>query len=198
MRWSETLTLIRSDLDRLHAAINAGEESPGLARYLVLLLTPESSSLALYRLAHYFRLRGWQRCAFFLYRLNLTLTGLDAHPDTRIGPGCLIVHPVGTVLFGTFGARLSIYARVIVAADILRGRLSDAPVIGDDVVIGSMASVLGQVSIADRVRISTCSLVDFSVSEPDTMVKCIPGDRVVLTHKPTHAPPTTTIEGVST
>ena len=189
MRWSETLVLIRSDLDRLRSAINEGNAAPGRIRTLILLLTPESFSLALYRLSHYFRQRGWHRAAAFLYRLNLTLTGLDIHPDTRIGPGCLVVHPVGTVLFGTFGARLSIYARVIVAADLLRGQLDDAPVIGDDLVIGSMASVIGPVSIADRVRISTCSLVNFSVSEADTMVKCIPGDKVILTRKPNHSLP---------
>ena len=95
MRWSETLVLIRSDLDRLRSAINEGNAAPGRIRTLILLLTPESFSLALYRLSHYFRQRGWHRAAAFLYRLNLTLTGLDIHPDTRIGPGCLVVHPVG-------------------------------------------------------------------------------------------------------
>lgn len=180
--WTDTVALIRSDIDRLLAIVRATGLS-GRARYWTLLAAPEGAGLALYRLAHYFYLKGWRRLASLLYRLNITLMGVDIHPAVRIGPGCLLVHPVGTVLFGTFGAQVSVYPRVIVAPQLHDCSIEDAPVIGDGVTLGAMCSVLGRVSVADRVTIAPGSLVDFSVADAGILLKCLPGAKVVASRR---------------
>jgi O-antigen/teichoic acid export membrane protein/serine acetyltransferase len=161
MNWSECACLIRSDLHRLQQAIYTGKE-PAIMRFWSLLLMPEAACLALYRVGHFALRRGWFNFAVFLYRTSITMTGADINPESQIGPSCLIVHPVGIVLFGRLGARLSVFPRAIVAADIMRATLEDAPVIGDDVVLGEMSSVIGDVTIANAVCVTLCSAVDSS------------------------------------
>ncbi|CAM8630705.1 CysE Serine acetyltransferase [Comamonadaceae bacterium] len=182
MTWRDTKSLIRSDLMRLQQAIHVGQVPAG-ARFWTLLFMPEAACLAFYRVGHFALGRGWHRFAALLYRLSITLTGADIHPQSVIGPSCLVVHPVGIVLHGRLGARLSVFARVIVASDTMCAQLKDAPVIGDDVVLGAMSSVIGPVSVANGVRISLCSLVDFSVSSPGVLVRSVPGETLVVQPK---------------
>lgn len=182
MNWSDTMRLIRSDLLRLQQAIHNGKVPDG-ARFWSLLFMPEAACLALYRVGHFALGRGWIRVASTLYRVSITMTGADIHPESHIGPSCLIIHPVGIVLYGRMGARLSVFARVIVATDTMHATLADAPIIGDDVVLGAMSSVIGPVSIANGVRVSLCSLVNFSVSTPGAMVRSVPTGTLVVPSK---------------
>jgi serine O-acetyltransferase len=173
MTWRETLTLIQSDIRRLQEVLVENGAVERLRRRS-LLLTPEIAALALYRVGHFFQRRNWRRLAAATYRLNITLTGADIHPASRIGPGCLLAHPVGVVIFGLLGTYVSIYARVIVAPELSAFRLNDAPRVGDHVVLGAMSSAIGNVEIASGVHIAPCSLINFSINTPDCMVKALP------------------------
>ena len=176
MRWADCWALLRSDTQRFCDAVSATGVTPPKRRWK-LLFTPEVAALALYRVSHWALHNGHTGLASFCYRLNITLTGADIHPSTEIGPGCLIVHPVGTVLFGRLGEQITIYARVVVDGTELPPRLEHAPRIGDRVVLGAMVSVLGPISIAADVKIGPGSLIDFSIDETHRLVSRLPGEK---------------------
>lgn len=180
MRWRDCLSLVRSDIDRLVQALcDAGVPPP--RRRWKFLFTAEIAALALYRASHCAYRRGGHALAGFLYRMNITLTGVDIHPSTEIGPRCLLAHPVGTILFGRFGEELTVYARVVVNCDTVPPLLAQAPQLGDRVLLGSMASVLGRVEIASDVKIAPGSLIDFSIPERNRLVRRFPGEKTVST-----------------
>jgi serine acetyltransferase len=162
MSWSECLRLIRSDLHRLQQAIQTGKE-PANMRFWSLLLMPEAACLALYRAGHFAQRRGWFNLSAILYRTSITITGADIHPESQIGPSCLILQPAGIVLYGRLGARLSVFPLAIVAADTMHATLEDAPVVGDDVVLGEMSSVIGSVFVANAACVTLRTVVDSSV-----------------------------------
>ena len=177
-KWRDALTLIRSDIERFLEAVNQ-EGAMQHPHYWRLLLMPELAALTMYRISHYWHMRGANRLATFCYRLNITLTGADIHPATLIGARCLLVHPVGVILFGTLAESVTVYARVIVCADIPHFSHQQAPVIGSRVVLGAMCSVLGPIVIADGVHISPASLIESSIDEPDSMVSRMPGAKPI-------------------
>ena len=176
MPWRECWALLSSDATRFRDAVTASGVTPSKRRWK-LYFTPEVAALALYRLSHWAFSNGHTGWAAWAYRLNITLTGADIHPSTEIGPSCLIVHTVGTVLFGRFGEGVTVYARVIVDCDELPATLERSPRIGNRVVLGAMASVLGAITLADEVKIGPGSLIDFSVSETQRLISRLPGER---------------------
>jgi serine O-acetyltransferase len=176
--WRTTRLLIESDLQRFRDTMQAAEVVQNL-RYWGLLLTPELACLALYRVSHHFFSRKRYGMATFLYRLNITLTGADIHPATIIGPRCLLVHPTGTVLFGTLGQCVTIYARVIVTSQMPVFRIAEAPWVGDEVVLGAGVTLLGDIEIAPHCHIAPASLIDMSILDSHSMVSRMPGERLV-------------------
>jgi serine O-acetyltransferase len=196
MSWQHCRSLIRSDATRFCDAVAATGVAPARRRWK-LLFTPEVAALVLYRVSHWHWRRGRFGMAGLLYRFNITLTGADIHPSTEIGPSCLIVHTVGTVLFGKFGNGVTIYARVIVDCADLPAIIEHAPCIGHGVVLGAMSSVLGPVQLADEVKIGPGSLIDFSVTEPRRLVSRLPGERTftAATHTVANNLSDTTDEG---
>jgi serine acetyltransferase len=179
MRWRDCRRLIAADTERLRAsgAIGLGR-SQRRARWR-LFFAPEASAMALYRISHWALHNGHIGIAGFCYRLNITLTGADIHPASEIGPGCLIVRPVGTIIYGRLGRDVTIYARVVIDCDELPSTLDRAPVIGDRAEIGAMVSVLGTIHLADGVKIASGSLIDFSIDEPGQIVRRLPGGRIL-------------------
>lgn len=176
MKWQECKALIRSDMDRMRATVTE-LGAVHVMRRLSFWLMPEISALALHRVSHYLLQRGWRSLATVLYRVNITLTGADIPPDSEIGPRCLLVHPVGTVIHGRLGADVTVYARVLIEPMQFCAPLDATPLLGDGVVLGSMCSVLGPVTIAPRVHIAPGSLIDASIDEPDCLVSRMPGER---------------------
>ncbi len=85
--------------------------------------------------------------------LSEILTNVTIDAEMQVGEGFHLIHPDGPVSIhgGTvFGKRCGIMHNVTIGTNMTGG----APVIGDDVFIGVGACVLGEITIADRVRIS--------------------------------------------
>jgi serine acetyltransferase len=168
-RLRETLRALHRDCERLN---QAAQPPPPMtwSRQLSLLLRPEVAAVGLFRMSHYFLGLGWGWAAHAFYRANLLLTGADIRPESVIGPGCLIVHTVGTVIHGRLGRDTTIFAHVVIAARMPTGDLEAAPRLGDRVSIGSAVSVLGAVRIADDVSIAPYSVIDTSVEQSNCVV----------------------------
>ena len=126
----------------------------------VVLLYPGFHILVYHRLAHW--LYGHRR--FFLARWvsqrGRRKTGIEIHPGAQIGPGLFIDHGMGIVMGETtvIGSNCTIYHQVT-----LGGTGKDVgkrhPTIGDNVLIGAGAKVLGPVTIGHNTRIAAGSVV---------------------------------------
>jgi serine O-acetyltransferase len=107
------------------------------------------------------------------------MTGIDIHPGATIGQGFFIDHGTGVVIGGTaiVGDGVTIYQGVTLGGTSLQ-RKKRHPTICDNVVVGSGAAVLGDITIGENVKIGANSVVVKDVP-PNSTVVGIPG-RVVL------------------
>jgi len=107
---------------------------------------------------------------------NLVLFGFDVDLGARIGPGFVARHPNGIVVGSgvVVGARCRIMQQVTLGETLTRdGRAGGYPTLGDDVLIGAGAKVLGPISIGDGAVIGAGSVVTKDVP-PGYVVAGVP------------------------
>lgn len=137
----------------------------------VLLLYPTIHALFAYRMAHFF----YRKKLFFLARLISQtarfITGIEIHPGAKIGRRLFIDHGMGVVIgeTTTIGDDCIIYHGVTLGATDC-----DAPKrhpdIGDRVLIGAGAKILGPISIGSGAKVGANSVVLKSVPAGATAV----------------------------
>src|SRR5690349_9251041 len=138
-----------------------------------ILLYPGVIAVGMHRAAHWL----YEARLFFLARLinhfSRFLTAIDIHPGATIGRNLFIDH--GFVVIGEtaeIGDNVTIYQCVTLGgtnpADGAPGKRH--PTIGDGVIIGSGAAVLGPITVGPRARIGANAVVTKDVPEGATMV----------------------------
>ncbi|MGQ9555804.1 MAG: serine O-acetyltransferase [Anaerolineae bacterium] len=172
------LRTIREDIQTVF------ERDPAAVSTLeVLLLYPGLHALWCHRLAHYL----WQKRVPFLPRLISNLarffTGIEIHPGARIGRRFFIDHGMGVVIGETseVGEGVTLYQGVTLGGT-GKERGKRHPTIGNNVMIGVGARILGAITIGDNVKIGAGSVVLKDVP-PNTTVVGVPG-RVVAYRDP--------------
>ncbi len=144
----------------------------------VLFCYPGLQALISHRIAH--KLRYWHIPFIprFISYLTRIITGIEIHPGAAIGNRFFIDHGEGVVIGETaiIGDDVLIYQQVTLGGT---GKESGKrhPTIGNNVIIGAGAKVLGNITIGDHVRIGAGSVVVNDVPEYSTVVG-VPG-RVV-------------------
>ncbi|MBP1751624.1 MAG: cysE [Geobacteraceae bacterium] len=150
----------------------------------VLFCYPGLHAVWLYRIAHCF----WVRKCFFLGRfishLGRFLTGIEIHPGATIGRKFFIDHGMGVVIGETaeIGDNVTLYHGVTLGGVSLE-KVKRHPTIGDNVVIGSGAKVLGPFLVGKGSRIGSNSVVVKEVP-PNSTVVGVPGRIVMISDKP--------------
>jgi serine O-acetyltransferase len=141
------------------------KEDPAARNTLeVIFCYPGLHALWFHRAAHFL----WQHHLKFFARLlstfNRFLTNIDIHPGARIGRRFFIDHGAGVVIGETseIGDDVLLYAGVVLGGTSL-DKKKRHPTIGNRVVIGSGAIVLGAITIEDDVKIGSGSVVVKSV-----------------------------------
>ena len=111
------------------------------------------------------------------------LTGVDIHPGAVIGDGLFIDHATGVVIGETavVGADVTLYQGVTLGGTSLE-HVKRHPTIGDRVVIGAGAKVLGPITIGDDSRIGANAVVVKDVP-PNAVVVGVPG-QVIARSRP--------------
>ena len=141
-------------------------------------LYPSIHAVFWYRIAHKLwnckciTLARWiSQCARFW-------TGIEIHPAAKIGKGFFIDHGMGVVIGETaeIGDNCLLYHNVTLGGVNL-SKTKRHPTLGNNVVVGAGAKVLGAITIGDNVRIGANSVVLKDVA-PDSVVVGVPG-RVV-------------------
>jgi serine O-acetyltransferase len=166
-RWRE---LAREDIQAVYAKDPA-------ARSLVEVLTcyPGLHATWLHRIAHALWSRKHLTLARLVSHMNRFLSGIEIHPGARIGRRLFIDHGAGVVIGETaeIGDDVLIYQGTVLGGTSSE-RTKRHPTIGDGVVLGSHAVVLGNITVGDDAKIGSGSVVVESVPSGATVVG-VPG-----------------------
>lgn len=117
-------------------------------------------ALQAYRVAHWLWRQGRESLAFFLQNRISSSFGVDIHPAARIGKGIMFDHATGIVIGETavVGDNVSIMQSVT-----LGGTGKEAgdrhPKVGNGVLIGAGAKILGNITVGDCAKIGAGSVV---------------------------------------
>lgn len=145
----------------------------------VVFCYPGFHALLYHRLAHWLYRRGLVLLPRLISQFARFLTGIEIHPGAKIGNGFFIDHGTGVVIGETaeVGNNVTIYQGVTLGGT-GKEKGKRHPTIGDNVVIGAGAKILGSFKIGDNVKIGAGSVVTKPIPS-DTTVVGVPG-RVVI------------------
>jgi serine O-acetyltransferase len=139
---------------------------------------PGFHAILLHRVAHKLHTGGFTLLARMVSQFNRSLTGIEIHPGATIGRRCFIDHGMGIVIGETaeIGDDVLLYQGVTLGGT-GKEKGKRHPTIGDNVVIGTGAKILGNITIGKHTKIGAGSVVIRSVPDNSTVVG-VPG-RVV-------------------
>ena len=155
------------------------ERDPAAKSTLSVVLTyPGVKAVFLHQIANFFHLAGFHLIARIISQTNRFFTGIEIHPGAKIGANLFIDHGMGVVIGETseIGNNVTIYHAVTLGGispsiDSERQRHEKRhPTIGNDVVIGSGAQIIGPIKIGNGSRIAANAVVVNDVPEGATMV----------------------------
>jgi serine O-acetyltransferase len=141
----------------------------------VVLCYPGVHALAMHRVGHRLWQAGWLTLARFVSHLSRFLTGIEIHPAARLGRGLFIDHGMGVVIGETaeVGENVTLLQGVTLGGTSLK-REKRHPTLGNNVVVGTGAAVIGAITIGDGTRIGAGSVVVRDVP-PNSVVVGVPG-----------------------
>ena len=162
-----------SVIDTVKTDVYAAKDRDPAARstFEVLLLYPGVHAIAAHRLAHKLHTSGHTFSARAISQAARFATGIEIHPGATIGKGLMIDHGMGVVIGETaeIGDNCTIYQGVT-----LGGTGKDLgkrhPTLGNNVMIGAGAKVLGPMYIGDNSKVAANAVVLTEIPENSTAV----------------------------
>lgn len=141
----------------------------------ILFCYPGFHAVLFHRLAHKLYKAGFTTTARIISQISRSLTGIEIHPGAQIGRRFFIDHGMGVVIGETaiVGDDCLLYQGVTLGGT-GKEKGKRHPTLGNNVVIGSGAKVLGNITIGNHVRIGAGSVVLKSVPDHSTVVG-VPG-----------------------
>jgi serine O-acetyltransferase len=149
----------------------------------VFLLYPCIHALIAYRIAHFFYKHKWFFIARVISQLARFFTGIEIHPGAKIGKGLFIDHGMGVVIGETteIGDDVMLYHGVTLGGT-GKDKGKRHPTVGNGVLIGAGAKVLGPITIGDNAKIGSNAVVLKDVPPNATSVG-ISARNIVRTNK---------------
>jgi serine O-acetyltransferase len=155
------MSKLRADIERFCAL--RGTQVPLSALQLSMAcFNPRVLPVVLLRLAEWSDKHGLGLFAKLFAMLNVLMFGIEVSPKVEIGGGLFLPHTVGTVIGAErIGSNCTIMQGVTLgsAEPDLGFTATTRPVIGDDVLIGAGAKVIGRVIVGDHVKIGANAVV---------------------------------------
>ena len=155
-------------------AKNIKYKDPAAKRLIeVILLYPGFHILVFYRLSHFLYKHRMFFGARIISQLGRFLTGIEIHPGAKIGRRLFIDHGMGIVIgeTATIGDDCTIYHDVTLGGT-GKDKYKRHPDIGNNVMVGSGARVLGPIKIGDNVKIGANAIVLKNIESNSTVVEC--------------------------
>ena len=154
----------------------AQERDPAARGFLeVLLLYQGLHAVINYRIAHFFYKIKFYFLARLLSEIGRHFTGIEIHPAALIGKGLFIDHGMGVVIGETaiIGDNVTLYQGVTLGGT-GKEKGKRHPTIGNNVVIGTGAKVLGNITVGDNSYVGANAVVIKDVP-PNSTVVGVPG-----------------------
>ena len=145
----------------------------------VFLLYPTIHALIAYRISHYLYINKLFFLARLISQISRFFTGIEIHPGAKIGRGLVIDHGMGVVIGETaeIGDNVLLYHGVTLGGT-GKDKGKRHPTVGNNVVIGAGAKVLGPIYIGSNSKIGANSVVLNNVPEGATAVG-IPSKNII-------------------
>jgi len=159
--------------NRIRADIQAAlqRDPAARSRVEVLLLYPGLHAVLMHRLGHWLWVHKLRLMARLVSEVNRHFTGIEIHPGARIGRGLFIDHGMGTVIGETseIGDNVTLYQGVTLGGT---GKQTGKrhPTLGNNVIVGVGASVLGAITVGDNALVGAGSVVLKDVPADSTVV----------------------------
>jgi len=150
-------------------------KDPAARSVLEVLTYPGLHALWLHRFAHWFWLHRFKLVARVLSQFSRFLTHIEIHPGATIGRRFFVDHGDGVVIGETtvIGDDVLLYHQVTLGGTSL-DRAKRHPTLGDGVLVGMGAKILGNITIGDHCRIGANAVVNKDIPANCTVVG-IPG-----------------------
>jgi serine O-acetyltransferase len=134
---------------------------PAANSYLeILLCYPGVHALFFHRISNFLYRFGVPILPRFIANISRILTGIEIHPAVKIGKNLFIDHGAGVVIGETsvIGDNVTIYQNVTLGGrSVSKGKRH--PTIGNNVVIGAGAKIIGNITISDNSKIGVGAIV---------------------------------------
>ncbi|WP_424194781.1 serine O-acetyltransferase [Ampullimonas aquatilis] len=149
------------------------------SRIELLTIYPGIQALVMHRFAHALWTRKWSYLARMVSFVSRLITNVDIHPGAKIGARFFIDHGAGVVIGETaeIGDDVTLYHGVTLGGTTWSTGKRH-PTLGNGIVVGAGAKILGAIQIGNNVRVAANSVVIEDVTDGMTVVG-IPG-RTVL------------------
>ena len=164
--------LLYADLERQMELGGHPEAKASLLSLLRKLLHPRFLPIVLYRCSRSALLLGVPAVSHLLSYLNQIIFGIEISPKCAIGPGIFFPHTSGTVIGASkIGSNVVIFQGVTLGAKEMDMGFDETlrPQIGNNVVVGAGAKVLGGICLGDNVRVGANSVLLRSVPANSTV-----------------------------
>lgn len=150
------------------------EKDPAIHSSLEVLLYPYFWCMLFYKISHFLYLRKFYFISRFISQFSRFLTGIEIHPGAVIGRNFFIDHGMGVVIGETsiIGDDVLLYHGVTLGGKGGTGKRH--PTIGNNVMIGCGAKIIGNVFIGDNVKVGAGAVVIHDVEANSTVVG-VPG-----------------------
>ena len=133
--------------------------------------------IIIYRFSHWLWKKNFRLTARIVSQIARFLTGIEIHPGARIGKGFFIDHGMGVVIGETteIGDNVTMYHDITLGGTTVfdkNGKVTAKrhPTIGNNVIIGSGAQVLGPIKIGNNAKIGSNAIVVKEVPANTTVI----------------------------
>lgn len=160
----------KQDIDNIFEKDPAARSVPE-----ILLCYPGLHALWMHRISHYLWNKNLKLVARFTSHISRFLTGIEIHPAAKIGNNFFIDHGMGVVIGETaeIGDNVTLYQGVTLGGTSLE-KVKRHPTLGNNIVVGGGAKILGAFKIGDNSKIGSNSVVVREVPDNSTVVG-VPG-----------------------
>jgi len=151
------------------------DRDPAIKSNMEVFLYPSFKAIMRYRFAHMLFLKEHYFWARFISQRTVRKTGIEIHPGAQIGKGLFIDHGYGVVIGETaiIGNNVTMYQGVTLGGT-GKEHGKRHPTVGNNVMIGAGAKILGSFTIGDNSKIGAGSVVLENVP-PNSTVVGVPG-----------------------
>ena len=155
-------------------AKNIKKKDPASKNILeVIILYPGFHILVFHRIAHFLYKHKLLFFSFLVSQLGRFFTGIEIHPGAKIGRRLFIDHGMGIVIgeTATIGNDCTIYHNSTLGGT-GKDKYKRHPDIGNNVMVGCGAKILGPIKVGNNVKIGANSIVLKNIPDNVTVVRC--------------------------